>query len=384
MARSRKPKTTEAAITTVDLDKATLGKAVEEGATFPLGGNDAHANAGVVAELPSEYIDPKNFVVEDDARSIPAANQKEIDTDLAVNIFIYGQKQPSVTYPDPIEDTKRIGVTGHTRARAVQMIRDGFEAVDPRTGEMTKFHDANRPLWIVVDRTKSKEDAFVDGLITNIKQNKLTPVQEALAVKRLTDKHEWTLTQAAALFGYNNTNRQNKLLTLLELGSEIVDRVHNGEMSLDAAVSLKGVKPEKRIKLVTQATGNDGKVDGAKLRGILRDVYSAGDEEVKNLLDPQYGYSTELGNKPETTEEEGDEPVKGGKKAEKEEPPAGVNLKRNKAHFDAFADSILNDEESDMGEPAKELLKAFKKWFTGVKFGDTALKNALKTHCKAK
>lgn len=381
MARTRKT-----AAKVANVDTLAAGKTVAEGETFKLG-EEAVAHKSVAStftEMLTMHVLPSQVIVEDDSRGIPAHNQRDIDIDRAIDIYIHGQKQPAVVYPTGVNENEWIMVTGHTRQRAVKLLNEGFTAVDPRTGDTVKFHDPDRKLWIAVDTTKTKEDAFIDGLITNIKQSSLTPVQEALAVKRLTENYSYSLTDAARFFGYNNTNRQAKLLTVLELGSEITDRVHNGEMSLDAAFSLKGLKPEKRIKLVTSATGSDGKVDGAKLRANLRDVYSKGDEEVKSVLDPQYGYSTEV--KPGEEKAEGTK-TKGKAASEGDEDEGDdspVNLKRNKADFDRFADSILGDEETDLPESAKELLKGMKRWFSGKNYGDTALKNALKTHCKAK
>lgn len=370
----------------------------ESAATKPAKGNEtfnlaeafkAEPPAAAKADLPTKYITPEEFIVEDDSRIVPAANQAEIDRDRAVDIFIRGQKQPAVVYPGDVDD-RLIGVTGHTRARAVKLIREGFDAIDPRTGEATHFHDPNRLLWVAVDRSKTKEDAFVDGLATNIKSSGLTTVQEAYAVKRLTERHGWTLTEAARFFGYNNTNRQNKLLKLLDLEQEVIEKVNAGELSLDAAVSTADLKPAARLKLLNTATGDDGKVDPVKLRQQLRDVYSKGDEEVKQNLDQQFFFTAAEADAKAAAE--ASKPAargKGGKggaddsdddEDEGDGKPAAI--KRNVADLKRFVQEQVKGDEA-VPQPVVAFFEKLEQWFAG-KVGDRSLWNTIDEAFKQK
>jgi ParB-like chromosome segregation protein Spo0J len=328
----------------------------------------AHTVNGVEAELPSLHLKPEDVFVEFDARTVPNLNQHAVDIDFAINIFLYGQKQPAIVYQDPV-DNRYLIITGRTRRRAIKLLNEGFDAVDPRTGETSRFHLPDLKLWVAVDRPRSKEDLFVGDLVTQIKSNPLTAVQEAYAVKKLTETWGWTLTDAAKLFGYDNTNRAAKLLKLLTLEEAVIEKVHANDLSLDAAVATADLTQEQRLSIISRAEKSDGKVDGGLIRELLRDVYSQGDEEVKKAT----GRSTEGEG------DEGDE--KGG--AKKKSAPAGVNLNRNVAKFKVFAEGIISDSESEFGEPAKKLLGRLLEWFSGEK-GDTSLKNALREYVNKK
>lgn len=396
----KKNKSTEAAPATTETPVATdqpttatedaVGKPVEAGETFSLSETpaaDAHAEPGIPDDLPTEWVKPDEVFVEDDARTVPAHNQADLDRDMAVSIFIYGQRQPAVAYRDEI-DNRLVIVTGRTRRRAVKLLNEGFETIDPRTNETARFHDAERKLWIAIDKPRGKEEAFVRDLVTQIKVNSLTVVQEAYAVKRLVDKFGWSLTDAAKLFGYNNTNRQNKLVRLLDLEQAVIEKVHAGLLSLDAAIQTANLKPETRLRVIEQASDGEGKVEGSKVKELLRDLYSAGDSDVKQALGEDFG-GAPASEGSATGSSEGSEPAsgKGGKKKAKGgkkkagKSSAGPNLNRSVSHFRKFVEEQVEDETTP--QPVRDLFKKQLEWFEG-RIGDRAFWNTIDSTVKQK
>jgi len=343
----------------------------------------ADANARLVAiARPTHYVKAAELEVDFDDRTVANADSVEKDVDLAISIAIHGQRQPVEAYRDPIDEKFHV-VAGRTRTRAIARLNDGFEAIDPRTGTTARFHAPDLLVWVAECPQSSKEDLFLAALASNIKQNALTIVQEAYAVQKLTTDFGKTLTEAAAIFGYNNTNRQNKLLRLLDnQPAEVIDRVHTGQLSLDAAISLEGVdRREDRLSLIEAASDDaTGRVDGGKLRSLVRDYYAKAAQPEREQFDVAFGFKYD--EKPKTEgdgtfslgDEDGDEGDDAPAKADK-----GINLKRSAADLRKAIASFVGNEE----EPATDTQKAFFKVLVGYLDGPkskTQLVNAIKKY----
>lgn len=313
--------------------------------------------SSATAQLPSAWVSVSDVLVEFDDRMLPAANQSDIDRDLALSIFIDGQKQPAVVYPDDADGRYCI-IAGRTRRRAVKLINDGFRAIDPRTNEEVEFHDPERKLWVVIDGTKSKEDAFVEALKTNILVTKLDDVQEARAVQHLMSAFNWSLTEAARLFGYNHTNRAARLVKLLTLEQEVIDGVQSGRLALDTAVSLATLKPDVRLGILTHASDTDGYVNGSAVKERLRDLYSAGNSAAGEILD-------EAGDKPPAGTGGNPTPTPKEKKTDEPKEPTGPPP-RNAAALKAYIDEeIASNADATFGQ--KQFFVVLKGFLAGSK-----------------
>lgn len=332
-------------------------------------------------EYPQHYVVAAELEVDFDDRTIANADSLAKDIDLAINIALYGQQQPVVAYRDALDEKFHV-VAGRTRTRAVARLNDGFDAVNPKTGVVEHFHAPDLKVWVAECPQSSKEDLFLAALSTNIKQNALTTVQEAYAVKHLTERLGYSLTEAAALFGYSNTNRQSRLLRLLDnQPADVIERVHLGQLSLDAAISLEGVDSrEKRVELIAECSDEAGRVDGGKLRSKLRDFYAAAAKPEREEFDTAFGFKYD--EKPQ--EEEVVAP--GGSAAvdedgDGEEAEPTVNIKRSAADLRKAIASFVDNEE----EPATDNQKAFFKVLIGYLDGpksETQLVNAINKFIK--
>jgi ParB-like chromosome segregation protein Spo0J len=268
---------------------------------------------------------------------------------LAIDIFINGQIQPAVVRRNA-DKTLEL-VAGYTRHDAVELLRAGFDAIHPGTGEPMKFHDPEAKLWVKVE-DMSDEEAFTTSLAENIKRNDTTDTQEALAQQELRDKFGWNDARIARFYGYTNQNRVSQLRKLLKLGKKTQEKVHAGDLSLYAALATDKMDEAARNDLLDACANPQGKIDVNALKDALR----ASQEKVADQ-----GGTTGEGGEGEG-EEEGDE--------------TPSNLKRNVSDFKKFAAEVAQDESIDEG--AKELFVKLTKWFAG-KIGQRAVLNSLET-----
>lgn len=337
---------------------------------------DASTRLTAVAR-PTHYVKAAELEVDFDDRTVANADSVEKDVDLAISIAIHGQRQPVEAYRDPIDEKLHV-VAGRTRTRAIARLNDGFDAIDPRTGSVSRFHAPDLLVWVAECPQSSKEDLFLAALASNIKQNALTTVQEAYAVQKLTTDFGKTLTEAAAIFGYTNTNRQNKLLRLLDnQPAEVIDRVHTGQLSLDAAISLEGVdRREDRLSLIEAASDDaTGRVDGGKLRSLVRDYYAKAAQPEREQFDVAFGFKYD-----EKPKAEGDSTFSLGDEDGEDDAPAkadkGVNLKRSAADLRKLIASFVGNDEEPATDSQKEFFKVLVKYLDGTK-SETSLVNAI-------
>jgi ParB family chromosome partitioning protein len=84
--------------------------------------------------------------------------------------------------------------------------------------------------------------ALAIALIENIQREDLNPLEEALALKRLSDEFELTHQQIAEAVGRSRTAVTN-LLRLLELDAEVQPLVHDGKLEMGHARALLSLSP---------------------------------------------------------------------------------------------------------------------------------------------
>ncbi len=285
------------------------------------------------------------------SRMIDAPNYQQTVTNRAISIAKHGQLEPCEARR--LEDETLELVYGFTRLDAVCLLRNGFTATDPDTGDTTTFHDPDATVWLkVVD--SDPDEAFLRSIKENQERADTTDLQEALAQSELRTTMGWTDSKIARHYGYTNQNRVMDLSKLLSCPPDIQQKVHRGELAL--SIALLGPKhkltAEEQLKLVADATVEGGTVSGPALKGLLRDLLGA-----KAVRTPEPEES-------ETEEGEADEPKE--KKGW---------IKRNVKDLERFAQAA-KDDSTLLSEESEALVKTLIKWFKGG-HTDEYLRNAL-------
>jgi ParB family chromosome partitioning protein len=104
----------------------------------------------------------------------------------------------------------------------------------------------------VVVRDISDSSAIAIALIENIQREDLNPLEEAQAIRRLTDEFELTHQAAADAIGRSRTAVTN-MLRLLELGAEARALLENGELEMGHARALLAlVSPRVQAEVAAQ------------------------------------------------------------------------------------------------------------------------------------
>lgn len=134
-----------------------------------------------------------------------------------------------------------IVVAGETRLKA--MIELGYEI--------------NFPVPCLVD-TFTDEQALEYGLIENLVRQKLTPYEEALAVKRLVEDYGFRQTDLAKRLG-KSKQHLNNLLSVFSLINEVKEALHNGKISLGHARALNLLResPVKQKTVLDEVLAKD-------------------------------------------------------------------------------------------------------------------------------
>jgi ParB-like chromosome segregation protein Spo0J len=316
----------------------------------------------VVEEL---YLPPDEVKPGVNSRMVAEANYLDTVQARAVSIAIDGQLSPAEGRR--LDDGSVVIDFGNTRRDAVDMLRKGFEAVHPLTGERQLFHDPERKLWIRVMDTTA-DQAFLRAIKENIERKDTTDLQEALAQDELRNKG-WSDTRIARFYGYDNQNRVMALKKLLTLDRDTQTKVHEGKMALHAALltAEPGITADEREKIIAGATEGD-RVRGEVVKKLVRELLEAkagpGAEAITgDTPTPGSGSVTAA-----TASDDSDKPPK---------------IKRSVKEFKSFVNERVEDP-GDLDESVLDLLKAVVKWFDGkTGFGDKAILNRLQ-NLKAK
>ena len=228
-------------------------------------------------------LDPADIKKGRNSRMVPAANYKETVQARAVSIFKQGQLAPCEGARD--KDGKVVLTFGFTRLDAVVLLRSGFDAIDPDTGETVHFVSPDLRVWInVVDA--SVDECFIRAWKENIERTDTTDLQEALAQQEIRTTMGWTNARIAREAGYTNQNRVSALEKLLCLPDDVQALVHEGKLALYPALDTKDLTPEDRAKVLEGSTGRDGKIGGAALRALIRELDEAREAARTAEVDP--------------------------------------------------------------------------------------------------
>lgn len=197
---------------------------------------------------PSILIDPTWLKLGHNSRVYAETDEKQKDIERAISIATHGQKVPAILRSIPAVEGGADGeqyelVAGFGRLRSVNLLRGGFE----HKGE--RYHVPDLQLLAQVDASLTSDvEAFIASAIENVRENP-SPLNIAAAQKVLRDYGK-SDTEIARLYGYNNVNSVSRHRKLLDTPAEVQQKVHAGELSLDAANTLMKLPEEQQKKLL--------------------------------------------------------------------------------------------------------------------------------------
>lgn len=259
----------------------------------------------------------------------------------AISIAIEGQLQPAGVRRD--EQNRLVQTFGFTRRDAVELLRKGFVATDPRDGEAHTFHDPNALLWVKVEDC-SEDDAFLRSIKENIERDDVTDYQEAKQHAALRERLSWTDAAIARFYGYTNQNRVAALSKLLDLPEKRQQQVHEGKLALYTAIETLKIKDEAERERILDGALVGDKIDGSAVKKMLRDASLKAVEK-----------AVEAG----TVVELDDKPKKRGRK-----PAVEGGIKRSTSDLRKFCEEVC-DENTHCKPKVKELFADLKKWIDG-------------------
>jgi ParB family transcriptional regulator, chromosome partitioning protein len=153
-----------------------------------------------------------------------------------------GKMQPRTTFEDIevlVESVKEFGLLQPILVRPVAGAADSYEIVAGerrwRAAQKAQLHDVP-----VVIRTMGDQDALQLGLIENLQRADLTPIDEALAYRRLQQDFDQSHDDIARTVGKSRPHVANTV-RLLELPDPVQAMVRGGALSAGQARALIGV-----------------------------------------------------------------------------------------------------------------------------------------------
>lgn len=172
--------------------------------------------------------------------------------ELAESIRAHGVITPVLVSPLPPDgDGPRYRlVAGERRWRAAQM--------------------AGRTAIPALVRSVTPAQALELALIENLHRQDLSPVEEALAYRRLLRDHAYTQQQLGATLGRSQTYI-SKRLSLLALDAQVVAMLETGELSASAARELARLKDQALQRQTAQAIAA-GRLNARQIERAVRAV----------------------------------------------------------------------------------------------------------------
>jgi ParB family chromosome partitioning protein len=296
------------------------------------------------------FIDPNEVLVEENWRGREFPPTEEEIIELATSIFRDGQLLP-VEARRMLPNSKRLKLTlGFTRTAAVRLIRQGF--THPETGET--IQDEKRPLKVVVV-DGSDEEAFKRNIIENAQRKATSAIDDAHNHRKLKDNYGYSDQQIARLYGLKTTNMIIRNRKLLVLDRDTQRKVHDGTLSVEAALMLLDLPTEKRAEAIQAAMSQNGKVASGKVREIAREAAI----EANGELDSDDPTAKALIVTRDILSDDHKEPRVGSAVA----PPKARHQKLTGKEIVKFFKDKLDDE--DTPQPLRDLAETFMTWANG-------------------
>lgn len=211
------------------------------------------------------FVEPEHVIVREKLRGRHKPPSDEAIIEMAESILEHGQIQPVECRRN--EESRLLLTLGFTRTAAVRLIRKGFKGTD---GEHKQ--DAEFKLKVMVTDANDQE-AFMRNVVENARRNDTSAIDDMFNQRRMRDDYGMTDAEIARHYGYRSQNKVTQLKKLLALDDPTRDLVHEGKLSVSAALDLLDAPKAERDKIVAEATKNgSGKVDGGKVRSAVREV----------------------------------------------------------------------------------------------------------------
>jgi ParB-like chromosome segregation protein Spo0J len=213
-------------------------------------------------------IDPFQIIVKEEHRG-RSKHPSEIDIqNMALSLRDFGNMQPVECRKMP-NDTLML-VFGFTRVVAARLLRTGFK--HPKTGEDVKDEG-----FLIKVLLKSANDkvALIRNIVENKDRTQTSPIDNATNQEQLRDKYGLSDKEIADLYG--STEQQIlKFQRLLQLPDKAKNLVHDGTLPIQAAIDILDAPDEAKFNQalieVYDLHESEGKINGAQVRSIIRDI----------------------------------------------------------------------------------------------------------------
>lgn len=291
------------------------------------------AGPGKIVRRDYHMIDPRYVEVQENLRGRWKAPTDEQVAHRAISMIQLGQLQPVQCRRKP--DNTLLLTLGFTRTAAVRLIRKGF------TYAGKHYHDPDFLLSVIVVDGNDKE-SFVSNVVENHQRDNCTPVDDAFNQRTLRDKHGYSDKEVMELYDYSNQTKYQMLKKVLQLPEKVQEALHDGDIALKPAVELLDAPPEEWDRILSAATKENGKINGAVVIDGVRELLA--DETA-----------------PVTVEDESVEEVP---VSPEPEPKPGKKYKaRTIRNIRTFFESCKEDEE--VPEEIKKFSTQILKWVKG-------------------
>jgi ParB-like chromosome segregation protein Spo0J len=206
------------------------------------------------------YVDPADVkLVEANRGRVYAPSEKDIML-RAISFAEIGQLEPCIIRKSGRDYEV---VAGFHRTAAARLLREGFEF------EGVTYHQPDFMLKVVTT-TGSAIEARLANIAENAQRTNTSPIDDAVNQRWLREQLGEGDTDIARRYGVSRSTVQ-RLSRLLELDEEERKMVHDGNLSVSAALELLDMDPALRRVALEAAVELDGKVSGTRLRKAARD-----------------------------------------------------------------------------------------------------------------
>jgi ParB-like chromosome segregation protein Spo0J len=302
------------------------------------------------------FLDPNEVKVKEELRGRRYQPTEEDVKARAVSMLTYGQLQPVVARRD--NDSKPVLIAGFTRCAAARLIRAGFLADPDGMGDQQEFKDENFMLKVTISDCND-ETAFVRNVVENAQRNETSAIDDAFNQEQMRDRYGMTDADIARTYGYRNAVKVCRFKKLLKLDTETQKLVHEGKLAVQAAIDILDLPEDERAGVLSQATRDNGRVNGAEVLSQIRDRQLA---ENPDDPDDPFAHIMNDDNRPETDADE------------VEEQEASRFKARNRREIVKFFANYR--EEYELAEALDRFCQDFVKYAEG-RTTDQQMKNAL-------
>ena len=260
-------------------------------------------------------VNPEKIVVNNELRGrwLPPSERDILN--LAISFAVYGQFQPCEVRKMDLAGQKDVPVlnSGFTRCEAGRRLRKGFivpenwveaELVSPEEGVKPKsriitpgevLHDPDFMLSVVAINCNDQE-AFERNIEENLCRTDTSDIDDAHNQEKLR-RYGYSDADIARKFKYLNQSRVTRLKRLLQLPEKVQMLVHEGRLPTNGAIDLLDAAPEDRDRILAEATSEEGKINGQKIRTSVRDTqpladFQTTDEMHKGLAEGSHPIAT--------------------------------------------------------------------------------------------